>query len=266
MKANKPATRFPREADQAHAIVRELLGDAVIGVYLFGSAVVGGLRKDSDVDVLAAVNQSTTFVQRRRLVARLMKVSGAVGNGSSTRPLELTVINVRDVVPWRFPPRAEFVYGEWLREDFERGAVPDPVRDPDLAIVIKKAIDNSVPLFGREPAYLFAPVPIEDILRAMRESLPGLLERVDGDERNVMLTLARMWLTAATGDIAPKDVAAQWAASRLPVEQAFILGDARLGYLGELDDSWHGTEEELREIIRTMQTCVEACLESRMNS
>ncbi|GEM_PF-6550602 len=39
-----------------------------------------------------------------------------------------------------------------------------------------------------------------------------------GDERNVVLALARIWFSAATGTIAPKDVAANWALERLPQE------------------------------------------------
>ena len=105
--------------------------------------MVGGLRRDSDVDVLVAVVEPPTFEQRRALISRLVSVSGAVGNRRGMRPLELTVITVAEVVPWRFPPKAEFVYGEWLREDFEAGGVPEPVRDPDLAIVLKKVIDGT---------------------------------------------------------------------------------------------------------------------------
>src|SRR5690606_34610762 len=98
--------------------------------------------------ILVVVTNPPTFEQRKTLVAQLTSVSGAIGNPQAIRPLELTVITVSDVVPWQFPPRAEFVYGEWLREDFEAGSVPEPVRDPDLAIVLKKVIDNSLPLYG----------------------------------------------------------------------------------------------------------------------
>lgn len=40
----------PREALEALKIIEELLG-AVDGVYLFGSAVIGGLQINSDVDL-----------------------------------------------------------------------------------------------------------------------------------------------------------------------------------------------------------------------
>ena len=72
-----------------------------------------------------------------------MSVPGAVGNTRGVWALELTVITVSEVAPWRFPPKAEFVYGEWLREDFEAGGVPEPARDPDLAIVLKEVIDGT---------------------------------------------------------------------------------------------------------------------------
>lgn len=255
-------TGIPPEAAQAMAIVRELIGESAIGIYLFGSAVVGGSREHSDVDVLVAVNRSVDFEKRQALIARLLKTSGAIGNPHSIRPLELTVIRIQDVVPWRFPPRAELVYGEWLRGTFESRAVPEPVHDPDLAIVLKKVIDNSLTLWGEAAVDVFDPIPMEDILRAIRESLPTLLKGIDGDERNTVLTLARMWLTAATGDIAPKDIAAQWAALRLPEEQASMLHEARLGYLGTFHDNWRERENALSELIRGMRNAIEACLDS----
>jgi aminoglycoside 9-adenylyltransferase len=105
----------PDEAKQAQSVVEDVLGESVVGIYLFGSAVVGGLKGDSDVDILVAVNDSPTLEQRKSLVVKMMSISGAIGNVESIRPIELTAVAVADVVPWRFPPRAEFVYGEWLR-------------------------------------------------------------------------------------------------------------------------------------------------------
>ena len=62
----------------------------------------------------------------------------------------------------------------------------------------------------------------------------------DGDVRNVLLTLARVWFTLQTGTIASKDVAADWAITRLPVGRGDAIRLARAGYLGELQDSWDG--------------------------
>lgn len=253
---------IPDEAKRAQSVVEGVLGDSIIGIYLFGSAVVGGLKRDSDVDILVVVTNPPTFEQRKTLVAQLMSVSGAIGNPQAIRPLELTVITVSDVVPWQFPPRAEFVYGEWLREDFEAGSVPEPVRDPDLAIVLKKVIDNSLPLYGSYAERVFEPVPMTDIRRAIRDSLPSLLAEAAGDERNVVLTLSRMWLTAATGDIAPKDAASEWAEKQAPPDHAMLLRYARDGYLGKIEDRWDEKQEDFETLVSYMKESIGECLDA----
>jgi len=252
---------IPDEARQAQSAVEGVLGDSIIGLYLFGSAVVGGLKRDSDVDILVAVSDSPTFEQRKALVSQLMSVSGAIGNRQAIRPLELTVMTFSDVVPWQFPPRAEFVYGEWLRGEFEAGSVPEPVCDPDLAIVLKKVIDSSLPLYGSYAEKIFEPVPMTDIHRAIRDSLSGLLAEAAGDERNVVLTLSRMWLTAATGDIAPKDKAAEWAEQQAPTHHRVLLKYAREGYLGMIEDQW-GEQEDFEALVSYMKNSIEECLDA----
>ena len=49
----------PPVAHEVIAIVRDVLGEALIGAYLHGSAVLGGLRPTSDIDVLAVIDRPT---------------------------------------------------------------------------------------------------------------------------------------------------------------------------------------------------------------
>lgn len=111
---------IPKEAIQASKIIEELLDSILVGIYLYGSAVMGGLRINSDVDILVVINRSLSERTRRDLTDRLMLISGKIGNTKDMRPLEVTVINQKDIIPWHFPPRYEFMYGEWLREQFEK--------------------------------------------------------------------------------------------------------------------------------------------------
>ena len=37
-----------------------------------------------------------------------MTISGKIGNTDSVRPLEVTVINRSEVVPWQYPPKREY--------------------------------------------------------------------------------------------------------------------------------------------------------------
>lgn len=252
--------KIPKQAMQTLKILKELLGSSIVGVYLFGSAVNGGLRINSDVDVLVVVNHSFLEVTRKRLTYRLMLISGKIGNADSMRPLEVTVINHSDAVPWRYPPRNEFTYGEWLRSEFENGQILEPTYDPDLAIVLAQARKNSISLFGPDAADILDPVPMTDIRRAIKESLPGLIEGIKGDERNVILTLARMWQTVSTGEISPKDVAAKWALPRMPKEYSTLLDLARKAYQGEYVDKWEGLDAEVTALVNHMKTSIESCL------
>ncbi|WP_313804096.1 aminoglycoside nucleotidyltransferase ANT(9) [Cytobacillus sp.] len=251
---------IPEEAIQILKIIEELLDRTVVGIYLFGSAVMGGLRMNSDVDVLVVVNHSLTEETRRKLTNRLMLISGKIGNTESVRPLEVTIINHGDVVPWSYPPKYEFIYGEWLRGEFEKEQIQEPMHDPDLAIVLAKVRKHSVSLFGPQASEILEHVPTADIQQAMKDSLPGLIERTKGDERNVVLTLARMWQTVAGGEIAPKDIAAEWAIPLLPNEHAALLDLARKAYRGEYADRWEGKESEVIAFVHYMKNAIESYL------
>ena len=63
---------------------------------------------------------------------------------------------------------------------------------------------------------------------ASPRSCPNLL----GDERNVLLTLARMVLTVETGHIASKDEAVEWILPSLREPHISVLTLAAMGYAG----------------------------------
>jgi streptomycin 3"-adenylyltransferase len=96
------------------------------------------------------------------------------------------------------------------------------------------------PLYGPPPATLLDPVPQGDLRRAIAAGVPGLLEELASDTRNVLLTLARVWSTLATGDIRSKDAAADWALARLPAGDRPPLAHARAVYLGQETEDWSG--------------------------
>jgi streptomycin 3"-adenylyltransferase len=50
---------------------------------------------------------------------------------------------------------------------------------------------------------------------------------LESDTTNVLLTLARIWTTVATGRIRSKHVAADWVTARLPEEHRIVIARAR---------------------------------------
>jgi predicted nucleotidyltransferase len=228
-----------RQADEVVAIARGILGDGVLGAYLHGSAVLGGLRPTSDLDVLAVVDRSTIAAERSALVARLLEISGRRAYRGPARPVELTLLVASDVRPWSLPPRVEFVYGEWRRDDYERGFVPRSTTMHDFGPEVALTLAGNHALFGPPPATLLDPLPPAEIGRAVVAGIPSLLGELDSDTRNVLLTFARIWSTVVTEEITSKDDAAAWAIDRLPEEHRGVLIRARAMYLeGWDEDDW----------------------------
>lgn len=230
------------------SLVRDVLGEDLVGAYLHGSAVLGQLRPRSDTDVFVVARRGLVPDERRALVEGLMDISGRRARiGGPARPIELTIVVGSDVRPWRYPPRCDFQYGEWLRDGYERGELPAAEASPDLAPIISMVLLGDRPLVGPPPAEVLDPVPHDDLVRAVVHGIPGLLDDLETDTANVVLTLARIWTTVATGRLRAKDAAADWALERLPDEHRPVLERARAIYLGEIDDE---EMADLRPLIR----------------
>jgi predicted nucleotidyltransferase len=234
-----PRLDTPPVAHEVVAIVRDVLGDALLGAYLHGSAVLGGLRETSDIDILAVLDRPTTEAHRAALVDRLLEISGRRARRGPGRPIELTILVQSDVRPWRHPARVEFLYGEWRRDEYERGLVPGPEPMADLGPEIALTLAGNVALAGPPPAEVLDPIPQADLRRAITAGVPSLMNDLETDTRNVLLTLARIWATLATAKITTKDVAAEWALERMPADLAGPLNLAREMYLDGWDrDDW----------------------------
>ena len=72
------------------------------------------------------------------------------------------------------------------------------------------------------------------------------MDEFEGDIRNLLLRLARIWQTVVTGVIDRKDRAAEWAQERLPPDDQRLMERARTTYLGWQPDD----RERSRAICR----------------
>jgi predicted nucleotidyltransferase len=251
------------QLDALVTLIREVLGEGALGAYLHGSAVAGGLRPTSDTDVLVVTARPLGDDERRRLVRGVMAVSGRRAAAGPDRPVELTVVVQRDVRPWRYPPVADFQYGEWNRDDYERGVLPARETTPDLAPLLTMTLHGDRPLFGPPPAALLDAVPHEDLVRAIVAGIPGLLADLEHDTRNVVLTFARIWTTVETGVIRPKDAAADWAPERLPPSEQPVLRRARDSYLAGDHGSFDDLRDDVTPHVDTLIARIRAALAGR---
>ncbi|HVA90156.1 MAG TPA: aminoglycoside adenylyltransferase family protein [Chloroflexota bacterium] len=235
------------------ALVGEVLGPDIVGAYLHGSAALGGLRPRSDLDILVVSRRPTTHEDKRRLVDRLLVISRANPPGPR-RPIELTIVVQSRVRPWRYPPDFDFQYGDWLRREFESGNVEPwlTTTNPDLASLITMVLLTNRPLLGLPAAEVLDSVPRDDYIKAIVSEIAMLLDEIDWDTRNVLLTLARVWSTVATDLIRSKDAAAAWAVTHLPQEHQLVLARARAIYLGDEDERWDDLKARIRPCAGAM--------------
>lgn len=202
------------------------------------------------------LNLHLRFDEESRFMTELLCLSGRPR--SDRRPIKLSVVNRHAIDPWRFPPRFEYMFGEWLRTDMENGTVPQPFSDPDNVLLLWQARLHAIPLTAQSPAIdkLIAPIPFEEIRRVIRGALPNVLSSYKGDERNVLLTLSRMWYTLDTGKFPSKDQATLWAEGKVPAEHASLLRLARDAYLGNRSDRWDDQEYNVLCLLAFMRRAV----------
>lgn len=239
-------------------VLKKILGADLLGVYLYGSYVVGGLQKYSDVDLLVVINRTTTAGEKIELIKHLLLISGIYMKGAKP-PLELTLVEKLAINPWHYPPLFDFQYGEWLRESFETGNFESQASRemPDLAVIVTQVLLKSDTVFGPKPEELLSPIPYCDFIEAMLQDLDRLSAELKDDTRNVLLTYARIWSTLETNEIRSKPDAADWAIQRLPRIYQPVLNRAKAICIGLEDENWD-------DIKALLQPCADFIL-SKIN-
>ena len=227
----------------------QILEDALLAVYLHGSAVLDCFGPRSDIDLLAVVQAPVPLEAKRSLVTLVLAESGPYEGTGGRWPVELDVVPVAALRRWRHPAPFEFHYGEYLRPRFEAGEL-EPWESPenrDLAAHVRVARHSGVALVGPPPEDLLPEVPEADFRDALLYDLEWGREHlrelggIPGGIRNLVLGLARVWSTLATGEPQSKVSGAAWALPRLRAELRPVLEHARDLYVGALEDERWGT-------------------------
>lgn len=229
-------------------VLKIILGSDLLGVYLYGSSLVGGLQKYSDIDLLIVTNRATTSQEKAKLIANVLQISG-IYMKSSKLPIEMTLVEKRMINPWKYPPHFDFQYGDWLRESFEKGII-EPWENyvmPDLAVIITQVLLKSEILWGLNPEQLLAHVPYHDFMKAMLHDLNKLVGDLETDTRNVLLTLARIWSTLETDMIRSKPAAADWVMNHLPKTYQPVMIRAKLICMGRESEYW----DDIKGLIKS---------------
>lgn len=228
-----------RQIKSVLQVISNKLADLLLGIYLCGSAVQGGLKKNSDLDFLVVVSEKLSKKTKKQLIESIRPLSKKMGEDNKLRYVEITVIVGEQISNWTYPPNQDFIYGEWLQDNYQLGYIPNNEHNPDLTILLYQARSHYKILLGQRPLEKIIPeIPIEDVKHAIMDSVNGLVAHYDGDETNTILTLCRMILTLKSGKIYPKDIAGEMKAQTSPLVHKQVILLAVSCYKGEQTVRW----------------------------
>lgn len=190
-------------------VLRDGYGDDLIGVYLHGSAVLGGFGHEySDVDVLVVVaNPGPVELQQKVGEALVNTLDRCPGTG-----LELSVITSPTAAKLGDCPFEVHVNAN------SRAAIVIPGADHagDLDLLLHSAVcrDHGLALSGPAPAKVFAAVPRARLLTAMRTELEW--GRTEAPMSYAVLNACRVLRYLRDGQLVGKVAAAQWYLAESP--------------------------------------------------
>ncbi|PUV24459.1 nucleotidyltransferase domain-containing protein [Sphingobacterium athyrii] len=128
---------IPKVTEDIIQILNEETGNLILGIYLYGSTINGGLQPDSDIDLLVIIKGRLPQKTKLQLVKEFMQVSGEISNPELMRPLEITIVNINEISPLKHPVKYELQYGEWLRDSSLRRYTGDSTPHSDLTILLR---------------------------------------------------------------------------------------------------------------------------------
>jgi predicted nucleotidyltransferase len=236
--------------------VREVLGDQLVGAYLFGSSTTNDFDRESDVDVVVVTAEKIpdeTFAALRAMHERI----AAIDSWCATQ-LEVSYIPKRALRRYDLPnvvhPRLDRGRGETLFM-MRHGA--------DWVVQRYLIRERGVALIGPDPSTLIDPVSPDDLRRAMLELLPEWLApmlenpprvRTRGYQSFIVLSTCRILYTIEHGDVLSKSAAALWGQTKLGVRWAPLI---RAAWLGRQNHAAAPVAEDLSETWAFIRYAIE---------
>jgi hypothetical protein len=228
------------QVEEVVAGLNAILEDDLLGIYVHGSAVLGCFGPRSDIDLVAVSQRALRMRQGRRLVDALLEISAPYEPGGPTRPVELDLVLVTALHPWRYPTALDFHFSEEFRARFEAGEHEawEGLESRALAAHITVLRQAGVVVAGPAIESVFPEVPWPDYVHALTHDLDWCREHFAKLPRYGVLSIARIWATLTMQSPQSKASGAEWALPRLPAELRPVLEHGVGVYTGTAEERW----------------------------
>lgn len=187
-----------REGDpqaQCVAGVCSALVPGLVGVYVHGSAALGGFGPASDLDVLVVSEGDADWPT---LGSRLLEECG------KPRPLELSVVDARSCAA----PARPWPYLLHVNSGESRVVLDPGAGDRDLIAHFAVARAAGITIVGKPAVDVFGPVARDELVDYLRDELGWAME--SADQRYAVLSACRAVAYAEAGSLLSKVAGGRW--------------------------------------------------------
>ena len=211
------------------ATLSDTLKDTLIGIYLHGSLAMAAFNPErSDLDCLVITRQALNIFTKARLAAFLLELS------KQPHPIEISFLHFDQFNPWRHPCPFDFHYSEMWRSTFQNELESENWQifdskdqvDPDLAAHIMVLNKRGRSLMGRPISELFANLPPQDYLDAIKSDVQESLKNISHNPLYAVLNACRTCAFIQDGEVLSKKEGGEWALKTFPEAYHLLISKA----------------------------------------
>lgn len=205
------------------AMCAEVLREALVGVYLHGSAVMGCFNPEkSDLDLLVVVEGELSDPVKLAFMEQVVALNGE----APAKGLELSVLRREACNPVVHPMAFELHFSvthlNWFRYDPEDYIRKMKGTDPDLAAHVTVLNHRGVKLYGPSIQEVFGPVAREDYIDAIWSDVENAREDIQENPMYIALNLCRVLAYLRDGMVLSKREGGEWGATAFPEYRDFL--------------------------------------------
>ena len=213
--------------------LNDILAHDLVGVYLHGSLAMGCFNTArSDLDLLVVTRQRLYPNARRRLMETMVRES------RRPAPIEISVMTLEQLHPWRYPTPYDFHFSdawrkrfvEYLATDSHLQSDDEERFDPDLAAHVTVIRARGVALFGDSIAEVFPVVPAAHMRASVAVDLDEALNSIDANPIYAVLNCCRTLAYLRQGVVLSKAEGGHWAIGRVPDEIVPLIRKSLMNY------------------------------------
>ena len=225
------------------------LGDNLVGVYLHGSAAMGGFNpRKSDIDYLVVVNERLSAGQKQRIGTGLV----ALAKDAPAKGIEMHIVTLAALKKFTYPTPFELHYSQMWHDQFANHQVDFATQkyDGDLAAHLAVTRSRGIWLYGEPIEAVIPEIPPQFYRAAIVSDVEDAGEQIVGSPSYYILNLCRVLVYLLRGEVASKIEAGNQGAQLVAPRYRQLVKDALDEYQENARPVWD--RDDLKQFAHYM--------------